>query len=151
MARSCSIWMPVLTSISPMTGESAKISRRRVILATSVGSTQPLVEANIKEPQKLQVLDSKDISRRNTMLYLTAGLLGGISLLHGEAAEARVGRKENRRKALEKLRTKAKESEPKSENKKIEKELESELFPLLPPPSLQQQTIGPVVEANLLP
>lgn len=111
---------------------------------------QPLVEANIKEPQKLQVLDAKDVSRRNTMLYLTAGLLGGINLLHSEAAEARVGRKENRKKALEKLRAKAQESEPKSGNKKIEKELETELFPLLPP-SLQQQAIGPVVEANLLP
>lgn len=40
MARSCCIWTPVLISISPITGESAKISRRRVILATSVGSSQ---------------------------------------------------------------------------------------------------------------
>ncbi|CAE6061933.1 unnamed protein product [Arabidopsis arenosa] len=146
MARSCSIWTPVLISLSPITGESPKFSRRRVILATSVGSPQPLLEANIKEPQKLHVLDSKDVSRRNTMLYLAAGLLGGINILHGEAAEARVGRKENRKKALEKLRAKAKESEPnnnKSGNQKIEKELEKEeVFPLLPPPL--------VVEANLL-
>lgn len=75
------------------------------------------------------------------MLYLAAGLLGGINILHGESAEARVGRKENRKKALEKLRAKAKESEPnnKSGNQKIERE---EVFPLLPPPL--------VVEANLL-
>ncbi|ANM61587.1 hypothetical protein AT2G01400 [Arabidopsis thaliana] len=112
MARSCSIWTPVLISLSPVTGESPKISRRRVILATSIGSPQPLLEAKIKEPQKLQVLDSKDVSRRNTMLYLAAGFLGGINFLNGEAAEARVGRKENRKKALEKLRAKAKESEP---------------------------------------
>ncbi|CAL9249046.1 unnamed protein product [Arabidopsis halleri] len=145
MARSCSIWTPVLISLSPITGESPKFSRRRVILATSVGSHQPLLEANIKEPQKLQVLDSKDVSRRNTMLYLAAGLLGGINILHGESAEARVGRKENRKKTLEKLRAKAKESDPnnKSGNQKIEKELErEEVFPLLPPPL--------VVEANLL-
>ncbi|AEC05446.1 unnamed protein product [Arabidopsis thaliana] len=145
MARSCSIWTPVLISLSPVTGESPKISRRRVILATSIGSPQPLLEAKIKEPQKLQVLDSKDVSRRNTMLYLAAGFLGGINFLNGEAAEARVGRKENRKKALEKLRAKAKESEPnnKSGNQKIEKELEKEeVFPLLPPPL--------VVEANLL-
>jgi len=106
---------------------------------------QPLLEAKIKEPQKLQVLDSKDVSRRNTMLYLAAGFLGGINILNSEAAEARVGRKENRKKALEKLRAKAKESEPnnKSGNQKIEKELEKEeVFPLLPPPL--------VVEANLL-
>ncbi|EOA23336.1 hypothetical protein CARUB_v10019387mg [Capsella rubella] len=78
------------------------------------------------------------------MLYLTAGFLGGINFFQGEAAEARVGRNENRRKALEKLRAKAKESEPnKSGNQKIEKELErDEVFPLLPPPA--------VVEANLL-
>ncbi|XP_010455407.2 PREDICTED: uncharacterized protein LOC104737007 [Camelina sativa] len=153
-----------------MNGESPKFSRLRVILATSVGSHQaffsyvddcfccilmvnrrkkkigisPLLEANIKEPKKLQVLDSKDISRRNTMLYLTTGFLGGINILHGEAAEARVGRKENRKKAMEKLMAKAKESEPpnKSENQKIEKELEKEeVFPLLPPPL--------VVEANM--
>ncbi|KAL9298482.1 hypothetical protein AtEden1_Chr2g0221801 [Arabidopsis thaliana] len=145
MARSCSIWTPVLISLSPVTGESPKISRRRVILATSIGSPQPLLEAKIKEPQKLQVLDSKDVSRRNTMLYLAAGFLGGINILNSEAAEARVGRKENRKKALEKLRAKAKESEPnnKSGNQKIEKELEKEeVFPLLPPPL--------VVEANLL-
>ncbi|KAG2301749.1 hypothetical protein Bca4012_059986 [Brassica carinata] len=146
MARSCSIWTPVLISLSPMTGESAKVSRRRVILATSVGSTQPLLEANIKEPQ---VIDSKDVSRRNTLLYLTAGVLCGVNLLHGEAAEARVGRKENRRKALEKLRGRAKESEPKSGDQK-KKELDAEIFPLLPPP-LQPQALGPVVEANLLP
>ncbi|XP_010424882.1 PREDICTED: uncharacterized protein LOC104710044 [Camelina sativa] len=144
MARSCSIWTPVLISLSPMTGESPKISRRRMIFATSVGSHQPILEANIKEPKKLQVLDAKDISRRNTMLYLTAGFLGGINILNGEAAEARVGRKENRRKAMEKLRAKAKESEPnKSGNQKIDKELEKEeVFPLLPPPL--------VVEANML-
>ncbi|KAG7635517.1 hypothetical protein AtNW77_Chr2g0221161 [Arabidopsis thaliana] len=145
MARSCSIWTPVLISLSPVTGESPKISRRRVILATSIGSPQPLLEAKIKEPQKLQVLDSKDVSRRNTMLYLAAGFLGGINILNSEAAEARVGRKENRKKALEKLRAKAEESEPnnKSGNQKIEKELEKEeVFPLLPPPL--------VVEANLL-
>lgn len=40
MARSCSIWTPVLISLSPITGESPKFSRRRVILATSVGSHQ---------------------------------------------------------------------------------------------------------------
>jgi hypothetical protein len=114
-----------------------------VILATSVASPQPLLEANIKERKKIQVLDSKDVSRRNTMLYLTAGFLGGIRFLHGEeAAEARVGRKENRRKALEKLRGRAKESEPKSQDKTKDN---TELFPLLP------QAIGPVVEANLLP
>lgn len=80
------------------------------------------------------------------MLYLTAGFLGGISFLHGEeAAEARVGRRENRRKALEKLRGRAKESEPKAEDKKKD----TELFPLLPPPLLPR-AIGPVVEANLL-
>lgn len=84
------------------------------------------------------------------MLYLTAGFLGGVNFFNGEAAEARVGRKENRKKALEKLRAKAKESEPKSGNQKLAKELETELFPLLPP-SLQQQAIGPLVEANLLP
>ncbi|KAH0899320.1 hypothetical protein HID58_048888 [Brassica napus] len=138
MARSCSMWTPVLISLSPMTGDSAKLSRRR-----------PLLEANIKEPQKLQVLDSKDVSRRNTLLYLTAGVLGGVNFLHGEAAEARVGRKENRRKALEKLRGKAKESEPKSGDEK-KKELDTEIFPLLPPP-LQPQALGPLVEANLLP
>ncbi|XP_006398526.2 uncharacterized protein LOC18016002 [Eutrema salsugineum] len=150
MARSCSIWTPVLFSPSPVTGEPAKYSRRRVILATSVGSPQPLLEANIKEHKKLQVLDSNDVSRRKTMLYLAAGVLGGISFLHGETAEARVGRKENRRKALEKLRGKAKESEPKSGDNKKEKELDTEqLFPLLPSP-LQQQALGPVVEANLL-
>lgn len=82
------------------------------------------------------------------MLYLTAGVLGGIDfLLHGEAAEARVGRKENRRKALERLRGRAKEAEPKSGDQK--KEIQSELFPLIPLP-LQQEAIGPVVEANLL-
>ncbi|CAN7002768.1 unnamed protein product [Brassica oleracea var. botrytis] len=149
MARSCSMWTPVLISLSPMTGDSAKLSRRRVILATSVGYPQPLLEANIKEPQKLHVLDSKDVSRRNTLLYLTAGVLGGVNFLHGEAAEARVGRKENRRKALEKLRGNAKESEPKSGDEK-KKELDTEIFPLLPPP-LQPQALGPLVEANLLP
>ncbi|KAF8117080.1 hypothetical protein N665_0012s0090 [Sinapis alba] len=148
MARSCSFWTPLLISLSPITGDSAKVSRRRVILATSVGSPQPLLEANIKEPQKLQVLDSKDVSRRNTMLYVTAGVLCGVNFLHGEAAEARVGRKENRRKALEKLRGRAKDSEPKSRDKK--KELDAEVFPFLPP-SLQPQALGPVVEANLLP
>ncbi|KFK33355.1 hypothetical protein AALP_AA5G003100 [Arabis alpina] len=151
MARSSSIWSPILISLSPITVESPKISRRRVILATGVGSSQPpLLEVNIKEHQKLQVLDSKDVSRRNTMLYLTAGVLGGINfLLSNEAADARVGRKENRRKALEKLRGRAKESEPKSGDKKKEKELESQVFPLIPLP-LQQQAIGPVVEANFV-
>ncbi|CAN8266951.1 unnamed protein product [Cochlearia groenlandica] len=152
MAILGSLWTPVLTSLSPMTGESAKFSRRRLILATSVGSPQPLLEeANIKDPNKLQALDSKHVTRRNTMLYLTAGVVGGICFLHGEeAAEARAGRQENRRKALEKLREKTKDSKPKSgdRNKDIEK-LDTELFPLLPP-SLQQQAIGPVVEANLL-
>lgn len=83
------------------------------------------------------------------MLYLTAGVLGGVNLLHNEAAEARVGRKENRRKALEKLRGRARESEPNSGDEK-KKELNAEIFPLLPPP-LQPQALGPVVEANLLP
>lgn len=42
MARSCSIWTPVLISLSstPMTGDSAKVSRQRVILATSEVSPQ---------------------------------------------------------------------------------------------------------------
>lgn len=40
MARSCSNWSTVLISISPVTGESPKISRRRVILATGVVSPQ---------------------------------------------------------------------------------------------------------------
>ncbi|VVB03783.1 unnamed protein product [Arabis nemorensis] len=101
----------------------------------SIHKIAPLLEANVKEHQKL---------------HLTAGVLGGINFhLHGEAAEARVGRKENRRKALEKLRGRARESEPKSKNQKKEKDLESQVFPLIPLP-LQQQAIGPVVEANLL-
>lgn len=78
------------------------------------------------------------------MLYVTAEVLSGFTLLSAEPAEARIGKLERKRKImekLEKLREEAGISKPKTENK------------VTPPPQRpanpQQPSVRPLAEATL--
>ncbi|XP_010554420.1 PREDICTED: uncharacterized protein LOC104824142 [Tarenaya hassleriana] len=138
MAQTCCLWTPISISASPASGYPGKDFSRPATLSTVVSTHQNwLKDKQGQESQKLQVHDSERISRRKTMVNLTAGV---VVLISGEAAEARVGRQENRRKALEKLRERTEASGPSSGNPKKERST---------PPAPQDQAFGPLVEAYL--
>ncbi|KAJ0095313.1 hypothetical protein Patl1_15275 [Pistacia atlantica] len=116
-----------------------------IVSTTKTRVLLPLQVRNNLE-QKLQKPETNCISRRDTMLYMTAKILSGVALLSADPAEARVQKLERKRKImekLEKLREKAGVSKPKIENGKQ-----------TPPPpkrpaNPQQGSVQPLVESIL--
>ncbi|XP_044492029.1 uncharacterized protein LOC123215837 isoform X2 [Mangifera indica] len=96
--------------------------------------------------QKLQKPETNRLSRRDTMLYMTAEILSGVALLSAEPAEARVQKLERKRKImekLEKLREKAGVPKPEIENGKLT------LPAPKPPTNPRQGSVQPLVERFL--
>ncbi|XP_031255811.1 uncharacterized protein LOC116113788 isoform X2 [Pistacia vera] len=116
-----------------------------IVSTTKTRVLLPLQVRNNLE-QKLQKPETNCISRRDTMLCMTAKILSGVALLSADPAEARVQKLERKRKImekLEKLREKAGVSKPKIENGKQ--------TPLPPkrPANPQQGSVQPLVESIL--
>ncbi|GLT94466.1 hypothetical protein SLE2022_122050 [Rubroshorea leprosula] len=68
-----------------------------------------------EQVQILQAPKTVTVSRRDIMQYAATTSLVGFALLFTEPAEARVGKLENKKKAMEKLREKSRASKPKGE------------------------------------
>jgi hypothetical protein len=114
---------------------------------------KPYLQVKSEEERRLEAPMNLGVSRRDMMIYLTAGaLMSGAT----DPAEARVVKPEIRRKIREKLdmlREKAGLSKPKNEDGiKISPEQPSakeKKLPPLPPPVPSLSSIGPLVEATL--
>ncbi|KAI8023502.1 hypothetical protein LOK49_LG03G00921 [Camellia lanceoleosa] len=92
----------------------------RCCLPPTVGANETTVKKSLlplqvrsKEEQEQEAPKALfTVSRRDTLLYLAAASLSGVTLMSTRPVEARVGKIENKRKAmkkLEKLREKAEE------------------------------------------
>ncbi|GAV62027.1 hypothetical protein CFOL_v3_05551 [Cephalotus follicularis] len=112
----------------------------------------PSLQVNCKEEHKLRSLKIFNVSRRDTMKYLTVGALSWFALLSTEPAEARVGRAEMKRKIMQKLKMlkeKARVSEPKNEIG-----IKTPPAPAIAPPPPKKEKklenpVRPLVEATL--
>ncbi|XP_050231106.1 uncharacterized protein LOC126680101 [Mercurialis annua] len=109
---------------------------------------RPLIQVVRLKEKKPNAPKAINVSRRDALLYLSAGSLAGFTIFTAEPAEARIGRQEMKKKVLEKLREKARMS--KTENGKTESpssqssSKQESVLPLLPPlpfPNLQAATI----------
>lgn len=90
-----------------------------------------------EEELSQKALRTQTVSRRNTMLYMAVSVLG----VSAEPAEARVGRVENKRKAMEKLQRLREKALPSEKEKNI-------ATPSLP--NRRQNAIKPLVEVSLI-
>ncbi|KAK4608673.1 hypothetical protein RGQ29_002185 [Quercus rubra] len=122
-------------------------------IPTTTKTSIPLLQLKSEKGWKTEVPINLSVSRRDMMIYLTAGILSGPT----EPVEARVVKPEIRRKIREKLdmlREKAGLSKLKNENgmktppaPPSAKEKELSLLPPLPIPSPNSKK--PLVEATL--
>ncbi|XP_021896269.1 uncharacterized protein LOC110813439 [Carica papaya] len=96
-----------------------------------------LIQMKREEELSQKALRTQTVSRRNTMLYMAVSVLG----VSAEPAEARVGRVENKRKAMEKLQRLREKALPSEKEKNI-------ATPSLP--NRRQNAIKPLVEVSLI-
>ncbi|KAJ4843396.1 hypothetical protein Tsubulata_013301 [Turnera subulata] len=105
---------------------------------------------------KLRAPGASSASRRDTLLYLTAGTIGAFTIFSTEPAEAREGRLEGKKKVMEKLEKIREQAgvslKPETKNTppskaQIKEKQPASLVPPIPFPNPQEGALGSFVEA----
>lgn len=106
-----------------------------------------LLQVKSEQVQILQAPKTITVSRRDIIQYAATKSLVGFALLFSEPAEARVGRLENKKKAMEKLREKSRVFKPKGEAPPVQKSPDDKSLPTFPLPP-QGGRVARLVEAT---